>query len=143
MTPEEFRAYNRAKANRFYQRNKEAICSHKRDNYDADAQAVAFRKSHLKRTYGMTPEDYDVILAAQGGGCGICGLKSNRGKRFVFDHDHETGRVRGLLCSRCNLALGAFNDDPELLHRAAWFLDQVETALALAERAASGPPSQE
>jgi predicted HNH restriction endonuclease len=62
------------------------------------------RAKHLKRTYGMTTEEYDTMLNAQGGRCAICGESPLR-RRLHVDHDHETGRVRGLLCSRCNTAL--------------------------------------
>lgn len=69
------------------------------------------------------------MLAAQDGVCAICrngeASKSNRGhrrRRLTVDHDHETGQVRGLLCSGCNLALGGFRDSPDLLLAAASYL---------------------
>ena len=60
--------------------------------------------------YGLTPEDYDRMLAAQGGRCAICGTDNpgGQGNRLHVDHDHETGRVRGLLCQGCNARLGWF-----------------------------------
>jgi hypothetical protein len=76
------------------------------------------RDAHLRRTFGMTQADYDELLARQGGGCGICGKKPGKIALHV-DHDHETGEIRGLLCVRCNNALGQFHDDPILLERAA------------------------
>lgn len=71
------------------------------------------RRSHLKRLYGLTPELFDAILEAQGGGCALCG-SNNNGKRLHVDHDHaccpgrrSCGRcVRGLLCGPCNRLLG-------------------------------------
>ena len=69
-------------------------------------------KRVLKR-YGMTPEQYDILLLAQGGVCPICGRPLP--SPADVDHDHRTGKVRGLLCTRCNLALGLVHDDAKLL----------------------------
>jgi hypothetical protein len=75
--------------------------------------------------YGLTGEQYDALLAAQSGGCAICsttaGTKSN--PTLHVDHDHRTGKVRGLLCQNCNTAIGAFQDDPALLRRASAYLE--------------------
>lgn len=81
------------------------------------------RKTHLGR-YGMALDDYERMLAAQGGACGICGTGEPRGMGAVFhvDHDHDTGTIRGLLCSNCNSALGLLGDDPGRLEAAARYL---------------------
>ena len=85
--------------------------------------------TNLKK-YGITLEDYDRMYESQNGVCAIC-LKPEttkdrwrRGgiKRLAVDHDHETGAVRGLLCDRCNKALGCFRDDPELVRAALDYL---------------------
>jgi hypothetical protein len=64
------------------------------------------------KMYGITIDDYDRMLEAQGGGCGICGsdsYSSNKWQKFfAVDHCHSTGRVRGLLCLTCNVSLGKF-----------------------------------
>jgi len=81
--------------------------------------------------WGITPTRYAEILRAQGGGCAIC-LASDSGRhrrrqlRLEIDHCHTSGRVRGLLCVRCNLAIGQFNDDPALLLRAIGYLQQTQ-----------------
>lgn len=72
-------------------------------------------------TYGITAEDYEEMLARQGGKCCVCG-GLNRGRRLAVDHDHETGRVRGLLCNRCNTAIGLLREDPDLLAEALVYL---------------------
>jgi hypothetical protein len=67
-------------------------------------RACASAKSHaamIKKTYGLKSDDYDVLLEAQGGRCAICRARP-KSKRLAVDHDHKTGAVRGLLCSRCN-----------------------------------------
>lgn len=81
------------------------------------------RKYHLKQ-YGLTPAMYDAMLVAQGNCCAICRSRSPAGKKyFHVDHDHATGRVRGLLCFRCNSGLGNFKDDPRSLRAAAAYLE--------------------
>lgn len=86
-----------------------------------------------KNRYGITQEQYDEMLEAQGGGCAICGspLPRNSGKsHLAVDHDHKTGRVRGLLCDPCNNGLARFDDDPEKLMKAAKYLSGVMAFIA-------------
>ena len=79
----------------------------------------ASRKYKLKRDYGLTPEKYDLMLEAQGYKCAMCGTDKPGGKgRFAVDHCHSTMKVRGLLCTLCNLGLGAFQDDTDLMQKA-------------------------
>jgi hypothetical protein len=79
---------------------------------------------HLKDRYGITIEEYDLLVQAQNGRCAICGTTNPGGRkvRFCVDHDHITGKIRGLLCSPCNRALGGFHDDPQLLRVAINYL---------------------
>ena len=79
------------------------------------------REIHLKFEYGMSLEDYDVLLARQGGVCAICKRPSER--PLFVDHCHATGKVRGLLCHSCNSALGFYQDDPNLTRAATDYLD--------------------
>lgn len=68
-------------------------------------------------------EYYSKALAAQGGACAICGYPASElRRRLSIDHDHRTGQVRGLLCTTCNLGLGAFRDDPAVLAKAIEYL---------------------
>ena len=73
-----------------------------------------------ERNLGITDEEYWSLYHRQGGKCGICRrrLYSKRYKRFAVDHDHETGRIRGLLCTNCNTAIGLLRDCPNALERA-------------------------
>lgn len=76
----------------------------------------------LMRKFGMTVEDYNALFIMQGGKCAICRRQPLK-QRLAVDHNHKTGEVRGLLCYRCNhKLLGAANEDPQLLWRAATYL---------------------
>jgi hypothetical protein len=82
-----------------------------------------FRDIHLRSKYGISADDYDELLSAQGGCCAICGAtESSKGKAMAVDHCHDTGRVRGILCGKCNSAIGLLGDDPNLLARGAEYL---------------------
>ncbi|WP_277474977.1 endonuclease VII domain-containing protein [Klebsiella variicola] len=76
----------------------------------------------LKRNFGLTLEAYNVMLSAQGGVCAICGGNNPNGRSLAVDHDHETGKIRQLLCSNCNTGIGLLKDNPELLIRASAYL---------------------
>lgn len=74
-------------------------------------------------TYGITPEDFDRMFAAQEGRCAICFRHQIEfKKRLAVDHCHKTEKVRLLLCGPCNTALGLFQDSPELLRTAADYI---------------------
>lgn len=88
----------------------------KRDN--RDKVAVYWRRQWLKKAYNLTIEQYDILLEAQNGRCAICRSLPEKDRRLAVDHNHETGRVRGLLCSKCNRGLGLFQDDARLLEEA-------------------------
>lgn len=69
----------------------------------------------LKSKYGITLEQYNEMLNSQGGVCAVCHNPPSESKRLAVDHNHKTGEVRALLCSKCNCALGQLNEDPELI----------------------------
>ena len=71
---------------------------------------MADRKKELKKKYGITLEQYDEMFEAQGGICAICKESDITGKRLSIDHDHETGKVRGLLCGKCNTRIGVLEN---------------------------------
>lgn len=78
----------------------------------------------LIKKYGMAPGDYDRMLAEQGGVCALCGKKPGR-IRLAVDHDHKTGTVRGLLHSRCNRSLGAFEFSTDTLRRLIAYIQTI------------------
>ena len=88
------------------------------------AAARGPRAATLRRKYGLTLAQYDAMLAAQRGCCAICkaGIPGGRGD-WCVDHDHGTNAVRGLLCSPCNVGLGAFKDNTVSLRDAALYLE--------------------
>ncbi len=81
------------------------------------------RKKTLAQ-YGMTPEEYDEMFEAQNGLCAVCGKPPSSGRHLVVEHDHDTDEVRGLTCDSCNLGIGLFHNDPDLLIAAAMYLVQ-------------------
>jgi len=85
----------------------------------------SIRNSNLKTLYGISLADYDELVIKQNNGCAICGVWK---KTFHVDHDHTTGKVRGLLCVSCNSGLGKFNDTIEGLEKAIAYLRKHEYA---------------
>lgn len=73
--------------------------------------------------YGIAPDEYEKLVASHGGKCGICGMEEVIGRALAIDHDHKSGKVRGLLCSNCNNGLGRFKDDIALLAKAIKYLE--------------------
>lgn len=79
------------------------------------------RERHLKKQYGITADGFELLVMAQFGLCAIC-LKEV-GSELHVDHDHATGRIRGLLCGNCNRAVGQLKDRPSLARSAARYLE--------------------
>ena len=94
-------------------------CTKARLKVSASQSPERKRELHLRRYYGITPEEYDEMLEMQSGKCAVCKTDTAGGKHNVFcvDHDHVTGKVRELLCKDCNIVLGIINDSPEHLGR--------------------------
>ena len=90
-------------------------------------------ESHIRRTYGISADDYLRILARQGGRCAICGRANGRTRRLSVDHDHKTGIVRGAICRVCNDMLGHLRDDPGRLRAAAEYLEHPPAVAVLGE----------
>lgn len=80
------------------------------------------RDKHLMRRFGVTLEWYEKKLRKQGGRCAICG-DPPRGRGLAVDHDHRSGKVRGLLCTRCNPAAGYVRDSPQIARKLAAYLE--------------------
>jgi hypothetical protein len=107
--PEEKKAARSATKRKYY-------LSHKDRAYQLSL------KSRLKTQFGITPIEYEKMLSNQGFVCVIC--KERRGKkRLSVDHDHVTGKVRALLCGKCNAALGLINDNIVLARELVNYLE--------------------
>lgn len=111
-------------------------CSSKMTMAWTDANLDRARDTHLRREYGITLDEYEALLSDQGGVCAICGdppyvPEADRPRRqgrptraiLAVDHDHDTGRVRGLLCIPCNRGLGFLRDNPKILRSAFEYLE--------------------
>ncbi|HEX7276621.1 MAG TPA: endonuclease VII domain-containing protein [Acidimicrobiales bacterium] len=112
-----------ARVKRWQQANPEKVNATQRARRAKPEVKRADRAGYLQRKYGITIEQYDQMLAAQGGGCAICGREPRPDISLHLDHDHESGQVRGILCFRCNNALGDLDDDVSLLRAAVCYLE--------------------
>jgi len=115
--PDKFNATSR----KWYENNRAIHAERVRKWTDANKGRLF--GNHLRRTYGITLEEYNSLIERQGGGCGICGSTQDMRKlRFAVDHCHETGKVRGVLCQQCNRALGVLGDGIAGLMKAIEYL---------------------
>lgn len=81
------------------------------------------RDSELRKKFKITAEEYNNILSSQGSVCAICGKDEQENKRALsLDHCHSTGKIRGILCNKCNVGLGCFSDDTQKLLMAVEYL---------------------
>lgn len=90
--------------------------------------------SHYKRKYGITLEQYEYQLNIQLGGCAVCKQACETGNRLAVDHNHSTGKIRGLLCKNCNIALGALKEDEDLIWNMLEYLKEHSYANGNSER---------
>lgn len=118
----------KAAARRYRESHKEEIKAAARHKWQADPDhrekrrvrnRLAQRRMVFRKVYGISWADYEAMLERQGGACAIC---KRTGLTLCVDHCHLTGEVRGLLCIRCNSAIGFCSDDPALLQAAAAYL---------------------
>jgi hypothetical protein len=95
-----------------------------------ECSKTSAREQRLAAIFNITPAEYDLILAEQGGGCAVC-EKKPVGKFFPVDHDHRSSLLRGVLCAHCNLRVIGRHTDPHLLRRAADYLADPPARRAL------------
>ena len=112
------------------------VCSkeHNRDFYRKNPKSPDVQKSgHLRRTFNLTADEYSALFVSQNGVCAACGNSETRTdhrngdcKDLAVDHDHATGKIRALLCSSCNIALGLLQDDPERIERLLRYIQSFQ-----------------
>lgn len=114
----------RRRAREWAENNRQRRAAYQADYRQRPERKRAMRDLYYRRTYGLSADEVDEMLAEQNGRCAICGAMPERLASMHIDHDHDHGHLRGLLCSSCNQGLGLFKDDPALLLRAAVYLRQ-------------------
>lgn len=115
---------------KWYQNNKERHLAKNAEWARNNPDKV--RNKQLRYKYGITLEDFNKMLIEQDAKCAICASPhAGRNGTFNVDHCHATGKVRALLCHDCNTALGKFKDSPELMRKAA---DYIEKHVDIAEK---------
>lgn len=87
------------------------------------ARAIGYRTS-IRKLYGLTQQEYEQMVAEHNNRCAICNVVQEQARGLHVDHCHKSGRVRGLLCHKCNKVLGNFQDDPSILERAIEYLQK-------------------
>ena len=101
--------------------NTRAHYARKKDNPTYKAKK---KNSYIKSRYGITADEYDQRKEEQDHKCGICKTELQDGNATHLDHDHVTGKLRGMLCNPCNRALGYFKDDINILEKARDYLQE-------------------
>lgn len=110
-----------AKDPEYREKNRQHAKTWSQDNPEKKAN------QRLKAAFGITLDQFNKMLAQQNGGCAICGttiLTKTKSRHYV-DHNHKTGKVRGILCHHCNFGIGHFQDNPNLLTKAADYLKRT------------------
>ena len=106
----------------YYQRNKKRILAYQKEyqkkRWEEDPRHM--RAIKIKCVYGLSKQDYDTLIASHGGKCAIC----KKDAKLHIDHDHKTNKVRGLLCAKCNKAIGLLDDDPIITAMAVKYLQE-------------------
>lgn len=111
----------------YYQKNKKRMRATNKawDDSHKEARAHHMLRSRLKRMYGMTPECRDRIFRSQDGRCRICNCKITLDQfGHAIDHNHVTGKVRGILCPGCNTGIGLFRENTEALLAAIAYIEE-------------------
>ena len=116
----------------FYFRNKacKSCCNKKAIEWsknNPEAVKTSRRRTKLKKKYGITVEQYDAMFEQQKGVCKVC-EKEHKRRPLNVDHNHITGAVRGLLCDKCNMALGLVDDSTERLIKLTEYLNAYSSS---------------
>lgn len=145
---------------KYYQKNKEKLAAKQKKYYDDNRDIIVEKRRiyikktkekrqlyhqgrkkerraySLKHTYGITIEDYNKMFSDQSGCCKICGIHENKLNKILHvDHCHKSGRIRGLLCTKCNSVLALCDDNVQVLSEAINYLkishNELQAALTM------------
>lgn len=121
----EFRERQKKNARKYYQNNKPRFYELNKASKlrNPEKYKEAARKYHLKKTYNLTIEELNSMIEKQNGKCAICGNPDFGKKGPSVDHSHSTGKIRGILCGRCNKAVGLFLDDTGVMNKAIDYIN--------------------
>lgn len=117
----------KAKDKKSYEKHKEARLEADKDYYWNGGGKQKARWRIIKRKYGITREEFNEVFERQGMACAICGKRDFTEWTLNIDHDHETGRLRGILCNNCNIAIGLMKDNVGFLECAIKYLELNKT----------------
>lgn len=120
---------NKAKC-REYSRQRRTRLSKECKEYDRQRwakYALTYKNHYLKKKYGITSEQFEAMIVQQNGCCQICGKRFVNSKSIHVDHNHRTGKVRSLLCGKCNSGLGYFGECIDNLLNAIQYLTKWQT----------------
>lgn len=123
------KAYNRAHRverseynKKYRQEHKSELAEHYKKYRQTEHGKLMCRKGDLKKSFGITLEQYDEMVENQNGLCAICGNININGHRLCVDHNHKTGKIRALLCNHCNHLLGCAKENVTVLQSAINYL---------------------
>jgi hypothetical protein len=130
-----YRKNNKDKIHNDYLKNKKKIYEYQKNYYKKNKVYISerSRKYKLRKKYKITENQVNKIREEQGNKCAICGVIESAvkmgGGKLCIDHNHKTGKVRGLLCGQCNSALGHFNESIEILNNAIEYIKKHESEI--------------
>ena len=106
---------------RHYEKHKDKIDQRAKDWYENNKERHVHNA--LLRKYGVTLDQYNLLRAQQDFRCAVCNdHEADVGKKMFVDHDHVTGKIRKLLCTKCNVGIGMLRDSPDIMERAAKYI---------------------
>ena len=118
LSPEKRKEYNR-------KANNSPKAKQRRQKYWSSPKGKTFAaNAAYKRNYGLTVEDIEKMFVRQDGKCPICEAEFSNRRQMHVDHSHETGKIRQLLCGKCNVGIAMFRETPELLFKAVTYLER-------------------
>ena len=123
--------YQREYMKKYREENKEKLYNYEVDRQLKNAEYLKeYRKNYYSTfkkydRYGITKQDYDLMLESQNNMCKICNIEFKTSGDVMIDHDHNTNEVRGLLCNNCNAGIGFLKDDVVLLEKAISYLKNL------------------